>query len=156
MHRGYSADKPMGITGSDVTPSADRLSRLRDRIRSSLLEFHDAFARSGSRSTAVAPLHWLLGLVLSALLTAIGLKADDWVVWLLLVGAGIAFALECAAYIYFVLSGNVDAVRSERYAIDKMRIERGLMGDSASGFKHTSTTTIKELPPALERAGGIE
>jgi hypothetical protein len=109
----------------------------------------ETFGRSGSRSTALAPLHWLLGLVLTALLGAIELKAADWLIGLLSVGASIAFGLECWAYIHFVRSGNVDAVRSERYAIDKMRIEKGILGDSTSGFSQVSNEkVIDALPPS--------
>ena len=89
---------------------------------------------SGSRKTALAPFQWLLALVLSALLVAnqAGLENGP-VVALLLWFSGITFGMTCFAALYLLFK-RPDFLRSERFSIEKLMIEHGLIGDSISGF----------------------
>ena len=85
-------------------------------------------AASGSRTTALAPLHMMLALLIAGLLSSIGLNAPAWVIRLLGGSVAVVLALELLAYVYLLFNDR-DALRSERFTIAKMRIERGLMGD---------------------------
>lgn len=88
----------------------------------------------GSRSTALNPLAWALGIVLSAMLVA-G-RIPNLPTWVLLV-LGIAAAGIVVAYLvaYFILLFvDRDALRSESFTLSKMAIEKSVTGDSLKGF----------------------
>lgn len=88
---------------------------------------------SGYRSTALYPLGWIIALFLSSTLLSFYLGAPSWV--------GITFGslgvvsslMYLAAYLYFMFKDR-DALRSEKYSIQRLAIEKGLVGDSLYGF----------------------
>lgn len=86
----------------------------------------------GSRSTALKPLGWLLALLLSSTLGCFSLKAPIWASVLLGVLSTIAVIVYVGAYV-FLLVKNPDALRSERFFLQKLAIEKGLYGDSLVG-----------------------
>ena len=99
----------------------------------------------GSRKTALAPFQWLLALVLSALLLANQSgSANGTVVTLLLWFAGITFGLTCLAALY-LLFWRPDFLRSERFTIEKLMIERGLVGDTLSGFSRVDIEPARRI-----------
>ena len=60
----------------------------------------------------------------------------------------VAFLIECGAYLY-LLRHDRDALRSERFSLEKLRIQKGLMGDSVSGFREIRVAeNAKELASA--------
>jgi hypothetical protein len=85
-----------------------------------------------SRSDILRPLTWLVGLFLFATIGLVASAAPQW----MLIGAGSVLGatvlLYLGAYIYCLIC-NPDALRSERYSIQKMAIEHGLLGDSDAG-----------------------
>ena len=85
-----------------------------------------------SRSDILRPLTWLVGLFLFATVSLVATEAPQW----MLIGAGLLLGLTVflylGAYVYCLIY-NPDALRSERYSIQKMAIEHGLVGDSAAG-----------------------
>ena len=89
---------------------------------------------SAARTTAMAPLHITLVLVLGALLSSIMLMFPLPFTVLFGVAFSVVLILECVAYLYLLFK-NPDALRSERYTLEKLRIEKGLVGDSLSGFR---------------------
>ena len=106
---------------------------------------------SGSKKTALAPFQWLLGLVLSALLVADQTDSENGpVVILLLWFTGITFSVTCLAALYLLFK-RPDFLRSERFSIEKLMIERGLVGDTASGFSQ-----VENQPVRLVTAGDDE
>ena len=104
-------------------------------------------AASGSRTTALAPLHMMLALVLTGLFSAVGLDAPAWVSVLLGVSSAVVLAAALMAYGY-LLFNNPDALRSEKFNIAKMYIEHGLMGDTISGFNEARADESTEVLPA--------
>ena len=90
----------------------------------------------------------MLALVIAALLSSIPLNAPDWVLILLGVSSVVVLVLEVVVYVY-LLFNDPDALRSERFTIEKMRIERGLMGDTVSGFSRVrAADAIGKVLPA--------
>ena len=59
--------------------------------------------------------------------------APFWVVVLLAVLLCVTFAIYMAAYIYFAVKAP-DNLRSEKYSLSKLAIERSVTGDNLSGF----------------------
>lgn len=116
-----------------------RLKRLVDGLYNLLAKS----SASGSRSTALAPMHWLLVIVLGAFLTSIKLGASPGIVQMLGLLCVIGFAVECFAFV-FLLFKDRDALRSERFTIEKLRIEKGILGDTLSGFKEIGAGEVIE------------
>ncbi len=88
---------------------------------------------SGSKSTILKPLTWLIGILFGVLLTLAYMKADIWltVIMVLLIIAIIILYI----YVYcYCLHHNSDALRSESFSIRKMEIEKGMYGDSNTGL----------------------
>ena len=86
----------------------------------------------GSRSNVLASLIWALALMTAAFVGSIAAAAA---------GAGavffaalmiVSFVFLLGWYSYFAIN-DPDALRSERFAIQKLSIERGSIGDSAAG-----------------------
>lgn len=109
-------------------------------IIKALLSHSDA---SGSRSTILKPLTWLLGIILATLLAAFRFSAPAWFCYLLAGIAILAVLLFFFAYV-FCLFKDRDALRSESFSLRKMEIEKGLYGDSDMGLVQRSNREIKE------------
>ncbi|EIT7146591.1 hypothetical protein [Vibrio vulnificus] len=113
---------------------------------------------SGSRSTTLKPLSWLLGILLTGTIAFVSIPEFPVPHWMLvsLVGMNIlAFLLYCAAYIYFMLN-DPDALRSEKFNIEKMAIQQGMTGDSTVGIleeKEVPTSQKHMLAPQNSSLG---
>jgi hypothetical protein len=88
----------------------------------------------------------LLGLLLTAVLSAVGLKAPAWLIVLLAVLAVITVAVYLVSYVHF-MRHDPDALRSERYSLGKLAINRGVAGDNLAG--------IIEVEPSVPSESGI-
>lgn len=100
-----------------------------------LFERSDA---SGSRSTILKPLTWFLSLIIGGLILLIKLKAPNWTIILFAIIVSIAILLFFFAYIYCLFKDR-DALRSEKYSIQKMAIEKGIVGDNIVGIINEAT-----------------
>jgi hypothetical protein len=87
----------------------------------------------GSRSTALNPLGWALAIILSALLGSAFDHPPTWLTPVLAVCVGTVVVAYLAAY-FFLLVKDRDALRSERFQLSKMAIERSIVGDNIAGF----------------------
>ena len=96
----------------------------------SFLEHAEA---KGSRSTALSPLGWLAVILVSGLLAAFTVHAPLWAQIGLAVAGGLCVMLYFGAYLYFMLK-DPDALRSERFKLSKMAMERSKIGDTLQGF----------------------
>ena len=97
----------------------------------------------GSRSTALNPLGWALAIILSALLGSAFDHPPIWLTPILAVCAGTIVVAYLFAY-FFLLVKDRDALRSERFQLSKMAIERSVVGDNIAGFINPA-----EQPPLL-------
>lgn len=88
---------------------------------------------SGSKSTILKPLTWLLSIIIAGLLILVKFNSSLWMIIMFSVIMGIALIIFFFAYIYCLFTDK-DALRSEKYSIQKMAIEKGLYGDNISGF----------------------
>lgn len=109
-----------------------------------LKELLQQISSDGKRSTALQPLIWLVSIVLFGTLSSFYFNLPEWVSKIFLFSLlGIIF-IFIGAYIYFMLT-NSDALRSETYSLNKMAIEKSMVGDSISGL-----ITIEE-----DKAGNV-
>lgn len=105
---------------------------------------HQALA-SGSRSTVLKPLGWLIGLTLTGAIAAFRFSSSIWFSNTLGALCVLAILLYFVAYIYFGLTDK-DALRSEKYSIQKLAIQKGFIGDDQIGYIPLANNTA---PPAL-------
>lgn len=84
------------------------------------------------RSTALQPLLVVLALVAFALIAAVAVGADRVVTYILLV-AVVGTLGACACAYFRLLRDNPDALRSEKYNLAKMALERSWRGDDTTG-----------------------
>lgn len=85
------------------------------------------------RSDVLKPLGWLLAIVGALLLGTIFGRGPDWLLSLLAMTELAAIALYAIIYVvcFFV---DRDALRSESFSLNKMAIEKKLIGDSTTGM----------------------
>jgi hypothetical protein len=110
-----------------------------------------ALAR-GSRSTVLNPLAWFFGICASASITSFSLKAPGLLGTMFGVFAGISGMFYLFFYAYYAFKGKDDCLRSERFTIQKMAIERGLVGDDLAGLFRLPEK-LKSLPPSQGQEG---
>jgi hypothetical protein len=108
---------------------------------------------TGTRSTALTDLRWCLLIIVGAFLTALKLSPPTWV--LVLIGTLMVLILlvYLSVYIYFA-THSPDALRSERFTLSKLQIERSITGDNLRGFvdplKDVSALEVKNITPTRE------
>ncbi|MBS4090522.1 hypothetical protein [Pseudomonas rustica] len=88
---------------------------------------------SGSRSTVLKPLGWLVALTLAGAISAFSLNPTIWFSNVLGVMCVLSIILYIVAYIYFAITDK-DALRSEKYSIQKLAIKNGFIGDDQTGY----------------------
>lgn len=91
-------------------------------------------ATAQSKSTVLKPLAWLLSICAVSILGAVRFSAPRWLMIVLAVPFCLTVLLYCGSFI-FCLFTDKDALRTERYSIQKLAIERGFVGDSSVGLK---------------------
>jgi hypothetical protein len=112
-----------------------------------------------SRSDVLRPLHIMLGTLVLLLLGLSATKAPEWLLSYAAYGFGATVALELIAYL-FCLFIDRDALRSERYQLQKMAIQARLLGDEASGMFELEEVQGKQeqlrAPPKAISAHAVE
>ena len=104
----------------------------------------------GSRANALNPLAWALGIVLSGMLVAARIpNLPTWALTLLGTCAAILVIAYLVAYFYLLFTDR-DALRSERFTLSKLAIEKSITGDSLRGFTAIELGDQKILPVPSE------
>jgi hypothetical protein len=86
-----------------------------------------------SRSDVLKPLAWLIGILATATIVPLFDKPPEWLLIALVTGLMLCVALYGCAYVFCLLKDR-DALRSEKYSLQKMAIEHGMYGDSRIGL----------------------
>lgn len=104
-----------------------------------------------TRTDALRPLVWPIAGLLLALSGSVGFGAPSWAIVVEVVLIALLVTAYLGAYCYFAIN-DPDALRSEKYKLQKLAIEHGLFGDSLSGLREISSAepakTI-DVTPAL-------
>jgi len=109
----------------------------------------------GSRTNALNHLQWMIVAFLLVLVLATRYGLPPPLIWLF---AGILCVL-LLCYLgthFFFMVKNPDALRSEKFTIQKMAIERGLIGDSVLGMREVTrdlSGNVSLLESASEEQG---
>lgn len=91
-------------------------------------------AESGSRSSALGPLNWALGLNAALVGAVLKFGAPLW----LLVGAAVAFGVFVVLYVVVYvrcLFKAPDLLRSESFTLKKQLLDKVVLGDSVHGVR---------------------
>lgn len=146
------------MTKQVIDPARVRgLPALWSRIRRSLrmIPFATFFQQAtahGSRSTVLRPLSWFLGICVTAVIASVEAKAPSWVTILFGSMCGASAILFLVAYVYCLFSDR-DALRSERYSIQKLALEKGY-GDNFIGLlSPPENRPSRPLPQSADSAG---
>jgi hypothetical protein len=97
----------------------------------------------GSRSTALNPLIWIFAVIVAGLVAVSRMPTvPGYVLVSLTIFAGAVLVASVVAY-FILLFRNPDALRSEKFVLSKMAIEKSSMGDSLRGFVDTDPRQIQ-------------
>lgn len=96
-----------------------------------------------TRTDALRPLIWPIAGLLIAITGALTAHAPAWLLVVLVSAVGIALIVYVGAFIYFAAK-DPDALRSEKYKLQKLAIEHGLYGDSAIGLIDAKQTAASD------------
>jgi hypothetical protein len=99
-----------------------------------------------SRSAITNPLQWAMVILITGILLLWRAGAPAWVIQLTVLFLCLFMLLFIASYIYFSVK-NPDALRSEHFALSKIAIEHGLVGDNLHGLM--DETSLPEKEPLL-------
>lgn len=94
-----------------------------------LLEQQIGFSK---KSTALQPVIWVIAIIGGILAASIRYASSHGVIVTLVIILVGVLTLFGGAFIYLLLNDR-DALRSEKYNISKLAIERGVIGDSQTG-----------------------
>ncbi|CNF16523.1 Uncharacterised protein [Yersinia rohdei] len=87
---------------------------------------------SGEKSTVVHTILWLVGIIVLALIFLVYKNAPVWLVITFVIF--ITFILVFYGFVYWhCLTSDPDLLRSEKHVIQKMAIQRQVIGDSDTG-----------------------
>jgi hypothetical protein len=89
-------------------------------------------------------------LVLLAILGALREGAPVWVL-AILAAFGVVFVLAFTSAYFFLMIKNPDALRSEKFQLSKIAIERSMIGDNITGFLEPEKQPLT-LPSAESKA----
>jgi hypothetical protein len=98
-----------------------------------LIQILQQALQRNTKSTVLKSLGWLIALLLAATVFASRYGLDKWLVILFAVLDCIAIVVYIGFFIYFAFK-NPDLLRSEKFTIQKMAIQHGLIGDDLTGF----------------------
>lgn len=86
-----------------------------------------------SRSSITNPLQWMVVILLGGILLGAIIKFPSWLIECLVGCLLLVLAVFLYSYLFFMHT-KPDVLRSEQFHLSKMRIERGLVGDSLTGL----------------------
>jgi hypothetical protein len=105
-----------------------------------------------SRSDVLKPLAWLIGILATATIVPLFDKPPEWLLIVLVIGLMLCVVLYSCSYIFCLLKDR-DALRSEKYSLQKMAIEHGMYGDSRIGLIESDVAgpkVIEQSPHAAK------
>ncbi len=95
------------------------------------------------------PLGWLIVILSASTIGSFASEAPVWIGSMFAVLSCLAVILYFVAYIYFGITDK-DALRSEKFSIQKMAIQNGFVGDDSTGYipivTRNVTPSAKVLP----------
>lgn len=108
----------------------------------------------GTRSTILNPLGWFFAMCVAGLLGGVHYNAGFWIQLLLAIFAGLGGVVYLGAYIFCLATKRESLLRTEKFLIQQLQIEKGFRGDSTTGIVTTTETTKKISAKGEEQVEG--
>ena len=109
---------------------------------------------SGSKSTILKHLTWFLALIIGGILTLLKFGSPIGLTIMLAVIFCLGVAVFFFVYIYCLINDR-DSLRSEKFTIQKLAIEKGIMGDDVTGIALSNNRQPNECNSRLSKEDGI-
>lgn len=109
-----------------------------------------------SKSTILGPFIWAAASVIVLLIFGVAYHAPTWLLAAVFVLLVLELAAMAVAFFYCLLSKRenlVDALRTERYSIQKLEIEKGFRGDSLTGTTISVTGSSQRIESGNDQFG---
>jgi hypothetical protein len=108
----------------------------------------------GTRSTVMNPLGWFFGMCVAGLLIAASNHAPVWIDVLLGSFSTLAGLAYLGAYIFCLLTRREHLLRTEKFVLQQLAIEKGFRGDSLTGIIRSTEMSLIEQRQATNQGGG--
>lgn len=116
-----------------------------------LRDILEDYSAKGVRSSALQPIFWMLGLLLGGIVATVKFGGPHWLLVTLTILLIILLGISLFAFLYLLFKDR-DALRSERFALQKLAIEKMSFGDSKQGvFDPTDLRNIKRRSVEQDR-----
>jgi len=102
------------------------------------------------RSSVLGPLAWMTVILITAILLSVFFKTPFFITTILVIFICLIILLFIASYIYFMIK-DPDFLRSETYSIQKLAIERGIVGDNLLGIIERDNLEKTEVAVNVEK-----
>lgn len=109
----------------------------------------------GSKSTAMSALAWLIAVLVAALTACLKLSTPDWILRIIVALLTIAVLIYMGLYVFLAIKAP-DALRSEKYSLSKMAIEKSFRGDNLTGIVDPTMILIEGIVPDAPRTPNRE
>jgi hypothetical protein len=112
-------------------------------------EFRELFGRvfaENAKSTALKPLGWLVTILSASSISAFYFKSPSWLGATFGALTAVSIVGYLVAYAYFAYTDK-DALRSEKFYLQKLAIQRGFIGDDMTGYIRLDASAPRALPP---------
>lgn len=98
---------------------------------------------SGAKSTILKPLTWFLALIIGGILLLLQFSSPIWLIIMLAVIFCFGVVIFFFVYIYCLMNDR-DSLRSEKFTIQKLAIEKGITGDDIIGIISPSNNCLQD------------
>ncbi|OTG82347.1 hypothetical protein [Acinetobacter sp. ANC 4648] len=112
----------------------------------------------GSRSSILSILAWILGSILAAITLSSIFKAEKWILIGLFALLVLMIFSVLVAFFFCLFTNKTDALRSEKFNIEKLAIEKHVPEDSLNGQLKTinSATNTKVLSTSVDSIEAVD
>jgi hypothetical protein len=133
------------------------------RIKAALMPGVNLFASllqqataQGTRSTILNPPGWFFGMSAVGLITAAHYEAAFWIQLLLGCFTALSGLIFLGTFVFCLLTKREPLLRTEKFLIQQLAIEKGFRGDSITGVVLGSDPSTRLLEDGGEKAEGIQ
>lgn len=94
--------------------------------------FLEQASASGTKANVLKPMNWMILTLIAAVIAMFKIGVPIWISILIITFMVISIIIFLFAFLYCLFKDR-DALRSEKYSIQKMAIEKGFVGDNIYG-----------------------
>jgi hypothetical protein len=134
-----------------------------NRIKAALMPGFNLFASllqqytaQGTRATILNPLGWFFGMCVLGMIAAVRSNSSFWIQLLLGCFSSLSGIVFLGTYVFCLLTKRENLLRTEKFLIQQLAIEKGFRGDSSTGIALTSDAKSAHLIDDVGNQTGSE